>query len=83
MALKPGWRIDIDFPNERSDDNQHMGFSGSQALALEELVSECDSLNKRLDAFESRQHQRKPEQVKPRVKDGMQPSNPHPKEVDG
>jgi hypothetical protein len=43
----------------------------------------CDSLVKRMDAFEARQHQRKPEDVKPRTKDFMQPSNPHPKKVDG
>jgi hypothetical protein len=81
--LKPGWKVDIEWPNERQDDNQHMGFSGSAALAVEELVSECDAFSKRLDAFENRQHQRKPVEVKPRTKDNMQPSNRHPKEVDG
>jgi hypothetical protein len=80
-SLNPGWKVDIAFPNEKSDDNQHLGFTKGEAAPVEKLVSECDALAKRLDAFESRQHQRKPEQVKPRTKDGMQPSDPHPKEV--
>ena len=64
------------------DDAQHMGFSGSQAEPIEKLVSQCDALAKRLDAFEKWSHQRKPEKVEPRNKDNMQPSNRHPKEVD-
>jgi hypothetical protein len=48
---------------------------------VEQLVSECDSLISRMDAFEARQHQRKPVDVKPRTKDNMQPSNRHPKEI--
>jgi hypothetical protein len=39
------------------------------------------ALTARMDAFQQQQHQRKPKDVKPRTKDGMQPSNPHPKEV--
>jgi hypothetical protein len=81
--LKPGWKIDIAFPNERSDDNQHLGFTGNQALAVEELTDDVNSLTKRLDAFEKWNHQRKPTEVEPRNKDNMQPSNRHPKEVDG
>jgi hypothetical protein len=48
---------------------------------VERLVAHCDALISRMDAFEARQHQRKPKDVKPRDKDHMQPSNPHPKEV--
>jgi hypothetical protein len=45
------------------------------------MISEmCDSLTARMDAFEKRQHQRKPVDVKPRTKVYMQPSMPHPKE---
>ena len=63
------------------DDAQHMGFSKEGATSVKELVSECDALEKRIDAFENWSHQRKPKDVKPRTKDGMQPSNRHPKEV--
>jgi hypothetical protein len=66
----------------KDDDAQHMGFSGSQAEPIEKLVSQCDALAKRLDAFEKWSHQKKPKDVKPRTKDNMQPSNRHPKEVD-
>ena len=62
---------------DRSDDNQHMGFTSEGVKKLTEL---CDNLGARLDAFEKRQHQRKPVDVKPRTKDNMQPSDPHPKE---
>lgn len=65
----------------RQDDNQHLGFTGNQALAVEELSDDCDSLAKRLDAFENWSHQSKPKEVKPRTKDNMQPSNRHPKEI--
>jgi hypothetical protein len=75
------WKAEVELPREkRSDDNQHMGFTGAGVEPIKKLVSECDALSKRLDAFEGRQHQRKPEKVKPRTKDFMQPSNPHPKE---
>jgi hypothetical protein len=74
--------VGIAMRKAKSDDNQHMGFTGSAALAVEELTSEVDSLAERLDAFENWQHQRKPKDVKPRNKDNMQPSNRHPKEVD-
>jgi|SRR5215469_15448420 len=66
-----------------SDDNQHMGFTGAGVEPLKKLVDSCDKLSARMDAFEARQHQRKPKEVKPRTKDGMQPSNPHPKEPGG
>ena len=65
----------------RQDDNQHMGFTQGEATPIKELVSGIDALTTRMDAFERRQHQRKPVDVKPRTKDFMQPSNPHPKEV--
>ena len=66
-----------------NDDNQHMGFSKGEALPVEKLVDACDSLSARIDAFESRQHHRTPEKVKPRTKDNMQPSMPHPKDPGG
>lgn len=75
------WKLDIAFPPAREDDNQHLGFTGNQALAVQELSDDCDSLAKRLDAFEKWNHQRKPVEVEPRTKDNMQPSNRHPKEV--
>jgi hypothetical protein len=68
---------------DRGDDNQHMGFSGGGFEPVEKLVSGLDSLSARVDAFESRKHQRKPIDVKPRTKDNMQPSMPHPKEPGG
>jgi hypothetical protein len=66
---------------ERTDDNQHLGITNNQASSVEKFVSAVDSLTYRLDAFEKRKHQKQPEKVKPRTKDYMQPSNPHPKEV--
>jgi hypothetical protein len=63
------------------DDAQSMGFTGEGATPVEKLVSECDALATRFDAFESRLHQRKPVDVKPRTKDNMQPSQPQPKEI--
>lgn len=66
---------------ERDDDNQHLGFTKGISTPIEKLVSAVDALAARIDAFELRQHQRKPEKVRPRTKDYMQPSNPHPKEV--
>jgi hypothetical protein len=81
----PKWNVHLDtHPNKdwkRLDDNQHMGFSSGQATKIEELVADCDALIARLDAFENWNHQKQPEKVKPRTKDYMQPSNPHPKEV--
>jgi hypothetical protein len=65
----------------RGDDNQHMGFTGGDAPDVKKLVSMCDTLSERLDAFESRRSMKRPEKVKPRTKDYMQPSNPHPKKV--
>ncbi len=65
----------------KSDDNQHMGISTGLAEPINELVKKADALAARMDFFEKRQIQRKPKDVKPRTKDGMQPSNPHPKEV--
>jgi hypothetical protein len=60
------------------DDAQHMGFSNEQAQKVQQLTDACDRLISRMDAFEARQHQRKPKAVKPKKKDNMQPSNPHP-----
>lgn len=68
-------------PTEKADDNQHMGFTGGGAEPISKLTDAIDSLASRMDAFEQRSHQRKPEQVKPRTKDNMQTSMPHPKEV--
>jgi hypothetical protein len=66
----------------KSDDNQHMGFSTGLAEPIEELVKKTDALLSRVDAFvERRKQQRQPVDVKPRTKDNMQPSDPHPKEV--
>lgn len=65
----------------RGDDNQHMGFTKGEAPNIEKLVSMCDSLATRMDAFERRRSMQRPEQVKPRTKDNMQPSTPQPKEV--
>lgn len=62
------WKLDIEFPPERVD-------------AIKRLVAECDALYKRMDAFETWSHQRKPKKVKPRTKDNMQPSTPHPKKI--
>jgi hypothetical protein len=79
---KPGWKLDIEFPNEKkSDDNQHLGFTKGASTPVEKLISAVDALTARVDAFELRQHQRKPVEVKPRTKDNMQPSNRHAKEV--
>lgn len=71
----------------RDDDFQHMGFTSEEATPIRQIVTACDileacdSLAARFDAFQRQQHQRKPVDVKPRTKDNMQPSNPHPKEV--
>jgi nicotinamide riboside kinase len=64
----------------QNDDNQHMGLTKAEAEPVKKLVTECDSLATRLDAFEKRRSMKRPEKVKPRSKDNMQPSNPHPKE---
>ena len=66
---------------DREDDNQHMGFSKGEAPDIKKLVSQCDSLASRMDAFEKRRAMQKPKKVEPRTKDNMQPSNRHPKEV--
>jgi hypothetical protein len=73
----PGGYMTTVFP----DDNQHIGFTKGEATPVEKIVNMCDALSKRLDAFEARKQQRKPVDVKPRTKDQMQPSIPHPKEV--
>jgi hypothetical protein len=65
------------------DDVQHTGFSAGLAEPVKKLVSECDSLATRIDAFEQRKSMHKVKDVKPRTKDNMQPSNPHPKEPGG
>jgi len=62
------------------DDNQHMGFTKSQASDIEKIVNLCDSVSTRLDAFEKRRAMQKTPKVEPRDKDHMQPSNRHPKE---
>lgn len=66
--------------DERGDDNQNMGFTSAQAEPIKKLVTECDALLARMDAFEGRKAQRQPIKVKPKKKDNMQPSNVHPKE---
>src|SRR6516162_1345777 len=63
------------------DDAQHMGFTGEGATPVEKLISQCDALEKRMDFWEKKQSMKKPEKVKPRNKDAMQPSNRHPKEI--
>ena len=65
------------------DDAQHMGFTKGEAEPVKKLVDACDSLITRMDAFERRRSMRRPEKVKPRTKDYMQPSQPHPKEPGG
>jgi hypothetical protein len=62
------------------DDNQHLGFTEGFAEPIKKLVSQSDELIARMDAFERRRAMQRPEKVKPRTKDGMQPSMPHPKE---
>lgn len=63
------------------DDAQHMGFTKGEATPVEKLAQACDSLLSRMDAFEKRRAMKKTAPVKPRTKDNMQPSDPHPKEV--
>lgn len=65
------------------DDAQHMGITAAEAEPVKKLVAECDALSARMDAFENRGNQRKPKDVKPRTKDNMQPSMPHPKDPGG
>ena len=65
------------------DDNQHMGFTSGLAEPITKLITECDGLTARIDAFERRRAMRKPQRVKPRTKDNMQTSMPHPKEPSG
>jgi hypothetical protein len=69
--------------DERGDDNQHMGFTSGLAEPVKKLVTGADELTTRMDAFEKRRAMRRPEKVKPRTKDNMQPSMPHPKEPGG
>lgn len=64
------------------DDAQHMGITAAEAEPVKKLVSAIDALESRMDAFQWG-HQRKPEKVKARTKDNMQPSTPHPKEPGG
>ena len=61
-----------------ADDAQHMGFTSEQATQVKDLCDAVDSLSARIDAFQKQQHQRKPVDVKPKSKDNMQPSTPHP-----
>jgi hypothetical protein len=65
----------------KDDDNQHMGFNKGEAPDVEKLVSLCDALSTRMDAFEKRRAMKRPVDVKPRTKDNMQPSMPQPKAV--
>ena len=68
----------------RQDDNQHMGFTSAGIEPIKKLVEACDSLAARMDAFEKRKQQPQPTKpLKPKTKDNMQPSNPHPKEPGG
>jgi hypothetical protein len=69
--------------SNRDDDNQHMGFTAAQAEPVKKLVDSCDALISRIDAFEHRKAQRQPISVKPKKKDNLQPSNPHPKDPGG
>jgi hypothetical protein len=69
--------------DERSDDNQHMGFTTGFAEPIKKLITGVDGLTTRMDAFEQRRAMQKPKKVKPRTKDNMQPSMPHPKEPGG
>ena len=64
----------------KPDDNQHLGFTEGFAEPIKQLISQCDGLATRIDAFEHRKAMQKPKKVKPRTKDGMQPSMPHPRE---
>jgi hypothetical protein len=50
---------------------------------VKKLVAHCDALSQRMDAFEKRKNQKQPSDIKPKIKDNMQPSNPHPKEPGG
>jgi hypothetical protein len=67
----------------KPDDHQHMGFTATQAEPVQKLISMCDALTSRMDAFEKRRAMKKTEKVKPRTKDNMQPSTPRPKEPAG
>ena len=64
----------------KPDDNQHMGFTEGFAEPIKKLVSQTDDLMARMDAFEKRRAMKKVKKVKPRTKDNMQPSMPHPRE---
>lgn len=66
---------------KKNDDNQHLGFTKGEATDVGKLVSLCDMLSTRLDAFEQRRAMQKVKKVEPRTKDNMQPSDPHPKKV--
>jgi hypothetical protein len=69
---------------ERDDDNQHMGFTSGQSEKIQKLTDGIGSLVTRMDAFFSKRFaMRKPKKVKPRTKDNMQPSMPHPKSPGG
>ena len=65
------------------DDARHMGFTKGEAKPIQQLTDACDALSTRIDAFERRRAMQKPKDVKPRTKDNMQPSMPHPKEPSG
>lgn len=65
-----------------ADDNQHMGFTKGTSKKIQEFVSKVDALEKRMDKFGNWNHQKKPEKVKPKTKNNMQPRNRHPKEID-
>ena len=67
----------------KPDDAQHMGFTREGAEPIRKLTDACDALSTRIDAFERRRAMQKPKDVKPRTKDAMQPSMPHPKEPSG
>ena len=59
------------------DDFQHMGFTSAQAEPIKKLVTECDALLSRMDAFEHRKAQKQPEKVKPKTKE-LFPTGGHP-----
>jgi hypothetical protein len=67
----------------QADDNQHLGFTTGFAEPIKKLVVGLDGITARMDAFEKRRAMRRPVDVKPRTKDNMHPSMPHPKEPGG
>jgi len=65
----------------KGDDAQHMGLTGEGASDIQKFVSSVDALEQRMDFWEKRYAMKHVKKVKPRTKDFMQPSNPHPKKI--